>query len=266
MTLGEKLKEARLEAGLSQRQLCGDIVTRNMLSQIENGAAHPSMDTLRAFAARLGRPLSYFLEEDGALSPNLAAIEQARHAYDSGDFPGALEALGQFREPDTLLGREYALLTCLSLLGAASAAAAEGRTLYALELLARAGAVSLPYCAEALERQRLLILGQVSGKKVAICDLLPSLDEELLLRAEGALEKAEYSRAAALLDVAQERSPRWQLLRGRVCLGQADYACAARCLHQAEAAFPGETVPLLETCYRELGDFRQAYFYACKRR
>ena len=52
MELGEKIKQARLEAGLSQRQLCGDTVTRNMLSQIENGSARPSMDTLRFFAAR----------------------------------------------------------------------------------------------------------------------------------------------------------------------------------------------------------------------
>ena len=29
MELGEKLRNARLEAGLSQRQLCGDAITRN---------------------------------------------------------------------------------------------------------------------------------------------------------------------------------------------------------------------------------------------
>ena len=35
MELGEKLKQARLETGLSQRQLCGEEITRNMLSLIE---------------------------------------------------------------------------------------------------------------------------------------------------------------------------------------------------------------------------------------
>ena len=59
MTLGEKIKQARLEAGLSQRQLCGEEVTRNMLSQIENGAARPSMATLSYFAARLGKNISW---------------------------------------------------------------------------------------------------------------------------------------------------------------------------------------------------------------
>ena len=55
MDIGGKLKAARLEAGLSQRQLCGEIITRNMLSQIENGSAQPSMETLCQLAARLGK-------------------------------------------------------------------------------------------------------------------------------------------------------------------------------------------------------------------
>ena len=64
MELGQRLKSARLEMGLSQRQLCGDVITRNMLSQIEHGTAHPSMETLRYLASRLGKPISYFLEEN----------------------------------------------------------------------------------------------------------------------------------------------------------------------------------------------------------
>ena len=53
MDLGEKLKKVRLDAGLSQRQVCGERITRNMLSQIENGSARPSMDTLRYLACLL---------------------------------------------------------------------------------------------------------------------------------------------------------------------------------------------------------------------
>ena len=64
MELGEKLKQARLEAGLSQRQLCGEEITRNMLSLIENGAAKPSMKTLQYLAGRLGKSVSFFLEEE----------------------------------------------------------------------------------------------------------------------------------------------------------------------------------------------------------
>ena len=80
MDIGQRLKQARLEAGLSQRQLCGDVITRNMLSQIENGSARPSMDTLRYLSSRLGKPMGYFLEEDAVTSPNQQVMEQARQA------------------------------------------------------------------------------------------------------------------------------------------------------------------------------------------
>ena len=78
MDLGSKLLQARQEAGLSQRQLCEGIITRNMLSQIEHGTARPSMDTLLALAGRLNKPLSWFLDEDALRSPNQAVVFAAR--------------------------------------------------------------------------------------------------------------------------------------------------------------------------------------------
>ena len=39
-----------------------------------------------------------------------------------------------------------------------------------------------------------------------------------------------------------------------------------RYISKGEAEFPEKCVPLLEICYRELGDFRQAYYYACRAR
>ena len=83
MELGARLRQARLEAGISQRQLCGDVITRNMLSQIENGSARPSMDTLRYLAGQLGKPLSYFLEDDAVTSPNQELMEKLRLAAPS---------------------------------------------------------------------------------------------------------------------------------------------------------------------------------------
>ena len=61
MELGEKLRQTRLELGLSQRQVCGDTITRNMLSRIENGQAKPSMKTLQYLASVLQKPVGYFL-------------------------------------------------------------------------------------------------------------------------------------------------------------------------------------------------------------
>ena len=95
MELGEKLRLARLEAGLSQRALCGDEITRNMLSRIEHGAARPSMKTLGYLAARLGKPVSYFLEEDTVCSPNQEIMTAARQLFDGKDYAGAMRALAQ---------------------------------------------------------------------------------------------------------------------------------------------------------------------------
>ena len=81
MTLGEKLRQARQEANLSQRALCGGEITRNMLSRIENGAAQPSMKTLRYLADRLGKPVSFFLDEQAVASANQEVMESARRIF-----------------------------------------------------------------------------------------------------------------------------------------------------------------------------------------
>ena len=89
MELGEKLRAARLEQGLSQRALCGEKITRNMLSRIEHGAARPSMQTLQYLAQRLGKPVSFFLEE-AAVTPNQVAMAKARAAFARGSFREAM--------------------------------------------------------------------------------------------------------------------------------------------------------------------------------
>ena len=60
-------------------------------------------------------------------------------------------------------------------------------------------------------------------------------------------------------------APRWNLLRGRLLMTRSEWSGAAGCLLLAEADHP-EAIPLLEICFRELGDFRRAYEYACKQR
>ena len=135
MELGEKLRLTRLEAGLSQRALCGDEITRNMLSRIENGAARPSMKTLGCLAARLGKPVSYFLEEDTVCSPNQEIMTAVRQLFDGKDYAGAMRALAQYRTPDEIYDRERQLLEILVQLHLAEEAIGDGREPYALELL-----------------------------------------------------------------------------------------------------------------------------------
>ena len=119
MELGEKIRQARLEAGLSQRALCGDVITRNMLSQIENGSAKPSMATLQHLAKGLGKPVGFFLEEQSVLSPNPQIMLDARQAYAVKDHTGVLSLLEYYQGPDPLFDEEKHYLWALSSLALA---------------------------------------------------------------------------------------------------------------------------------------------------
>lgn len=270
MELGEKILQARLEAGLSQRQLCGEEITRNMLSQIEHGTARPSMKTLGYLAHRLGKPVSYFLDENTVTSPNLQRMEDARRAYDDGAYAAAREILECFSFPDPVLEREYWLLTDLVLLELAEEAQKSGKLPYARQLLDRAeeAEAQIPYRIPGLQRRRLLLMGRTSPEKAAeVCALLSGLEEELLLRAEGALVQKDPGKAQDYLRAAWDpEMPRWNLLMGKACLAQSQYSRAIEYLKPAESAYPRECWPLLERCFRELGDFQQAYYYACRQR
>ena len=264
MELGEKLRQARLDAGLSQRQLCGEEITRNMLSLIENGSAKPSMKTLQYLATRLGKNVSYFLEETAVLSPNQAVMTAARRFYDAGDFAEADQALEAYRSPDETYDREKEVLWVLIRLGLAEEAIRQERPLYALELLKQTP-VNTAYLREELNRKKLLLLGSLPGQQVSA--ELPTLDEELLLRAEEALKNSQFQRCSRLLEAMEDTgSPRWYLCRGNLCFQQRQWKKATSHLRQAEEAFPKDIYPKLEICYRELGNFQKAYEYACKQR
>ena len=153
MEFGEKLKQARLEAGLSQRQLCGDVITRNMLSQIESGKARPSMATLQYLAGKLGKPVGYFLEEDIVLSPNIALMEQARKAYGTKNYAQVLQLLQDYSQPDALFDQEYGYLMALAALELAAVAMERGDALQAVPLLEQLHRGSI-YYREDMERRR----------------------------------------------------------------------------------------------------------------
>ncbi len=60
--VGQKLKILRLRRGLTQKELAGDVITRNMLSQIERGAALPSYQTIEYLSGKLGIDPGYFFD------------------------------------------------------------------------------------------------------------------------------------------------------------------------------------------------------------
>ena len=62
VTLGQKIRAARLEQRLTQEQLGARDFTKSYVSELERGNRTPRITTLKILARRLNRPLSYFLD------------------------------------------------------------------------------------------------------------------------------------------------------------------------------------------------------------
>lgn len=88
MNIGEKIKMLRTSKLMTQSELAGNEITRNMLSRIENGAAQPSLDTLRYLAARLNVSPGFLLADanDERMYMKHNEITAIKTAYLSGDY------------------------------------------------------------------------------------------------------------------------------------------------------------------------------------
>ena len=94
--IGEKIKELRKERHMTQAELAGDAITRNMLSQIENGLAAPSLSTLSHVSQKLGVPVEYFVSESDDLDAflRIADAKKADAAFENGEYEKCLEIIG----------------------------------------------------------------------------------------------------------------------------------------------------------------------------
>ena len=266
MDLGTRIRKARLEAGLSQRQLCADVITRNMLSQIENGSAKPSMQTLQHLASVLQKPMSYFLEEQVVLSANQQVMHQARQAYTTGNASKAVAILSDYQAPDPTFDHEKGLIHALSLISLAEQALSEGKETYCIHLLeqAKTAGENTGYYTQDLERRRLLLLAKAAPEQTSlIADFLPDITDELLIRAIAAHDP---QRRLQLLNAANApEHSHWQLLCGETLMQLQRFAEALPHLEQVLEHDPARALPLLEQCCRELEDYKMAYHYARKR-
>jgi tetratricopeptide (TPR) repeat protein len=61
--IGQRIREARRRAGMTQQQLAGERYTKAYVSALENAIARPSMVALNYLAERLSLPASHFLGE-----------------------------------------------------------------------------------------------------------------------------------------------------------------------------------------------------------
>jgi transcriptional regulator with XRE-family HTH domain len=227
-----------------------------MLSQIENGVARPSMETLCYLAGRLGKPVSFFLEEPVA-SPNQQCITEAKTAFALGELDNMRQALDAFSEPDDLLHEERQLLEFYWHLKRAKQALSENMKPYGVKLLYHALELDGLYITADLRYRCRVLLG-MAGEKI----LLEADEEAILVRA---MQCNDPQRRLAILELADDKtSSVWKLLKADALLEEKRYQEAAQ--YYLTIPPSGEVYEKLEVCYRELGDFKLAYEYACKQR
>lgn len=90
VAVGQRLREARLAAGISQRELAGDSCTTAYVSRIEAGGRVPSYQLLLEFAKRLGTTADFLAT--GTADANISAdFLEAEMALRLGDHARAAE-------------------------------------------------------------------------------------------------------------------------------------------------------------------------------
>jgi tetratricopeptide (TPR) repeat protein len=100
--IGERIRKARTETGLSQAQLGAPHFTRAYVSAIELGKVRPAMKSLEFMAEKLGKPAAYFLEDERAerrRQEHSAMVARSSQLISEGNTLEAIELL------DTLLKR-----------------------------------------------------------------------------------------------------------------------------------------------------------------
>jgi tetratricopeptide (TPR) repeat protein len=94
--IGERIRTARTEAGLSQAQLGAPHFTRAYVSAIELGKVRPAMKSLEFMAEKLGKPTSYFLEDAEAerrRQEQSALVARGNQLISEGKAPEAIALL-----------------------------------------------------------------------------------------------------------------------------------------------------------------------------
>lgn len=112
--LGRRIKEARIAKKMTQAELVGDFITRNMLSRIESGNATPSVKTLEYIAAKLDLPVSSLVPEESNQPEDI--LIEAKRALSEGEYELAAEKI---KLCEGIFYDEYAAISSMAYLGMA---------------------------------------------------------------------------------------------------------------------------------------------------
>jgi len=179
--LGQRIKEARLAKKMTQTEVVGSFITRNMLSQIESGSAVPSVKTLTYLAQVLELPPSVLLPDTAesaeasetpdtsgsaiTVPADAATLYKAKEAYLAENDTEAYELLSSIEDTSLLFDEAQALFARVAL-RLATTRCSEGNQTDALDLAKTAATAAAKglYASAEVKSQALLLLSEVAAK------------------------------------------------------------------------------------------------------
>ena len=280
MNIGERIRELRISKLMTQSELAGNQITRNMLSCIENGSANPSLATIIYIAGRLNVPAGFLLAEEGdeIVYRKMSNLSNIKRAYTAGDLRGCRSlCISACPEPDD----EINLLLANCDAGIAAEEFWNGKLRSSCRFFdeALSYAEKTIYPTEPIvEEARLYFRYMERISHTLYSDML---DEEKSLQIRstsafatylGALEAMDAENDAVAEAFLQNADPStffYSHIRIRIMMRQKDFKASQKVLLQLlNAETPLNKIELytvlceLEICCREIDDFKGAYNYA----
>jgi tetratricopeptide (TPR) repeat protein len=182
LRLGERLRQLRVSAGLTQSELAGERFSKEYISQIERGKTRPTAETVEWLAARLGVDGGFLAngvstDERGRLEGRLARAEALLEA---GRIDEARQDFDVLLEPVRASG--VADLELRARLGAARAMARSAEVREALELLLEARSLSEdPSFSDVQRAEVLFMIGALRFQLASVQTAIAILNEALSL-------------------------------------------------------------------------------------
>ena len=287
MNIGERIRELRISKLMTQADLAGDRITRNMLSCIENGSANPSLSTIVYIAGRLNVPAGFLLAEQGdeMAYRKMSNLSNIKKAYTTGDVQSCRSlCLSGCPEPDD----EISLLLANCDTGIAVEEFWSGRLRSSCRFFdeALSYAEKTIYSTDAIEAEiRVYFRYMERISHTLYSDLL---DEEKVLSVKSntvlsqyldalyALDDSDVSVAEQLIDQltnSGENSFFKAHLQNKLLMIDKNYKQAQKALQQLlqDGNMPLNKIELytvleeLEICCRENDDYKNAYRYASEK-
>ena len=273
MTVGEKIRQRRQALGLTQREVAGSEMTRNLICRIERGDCLPSLESLVLIARALSVPPAYLVsdKDDYAAFAVGEILPDMRRAFASERYADCMTLIG--RIPPEGVVDEIAYFAAAASLGLAERSMRDGN----LKKIPEYVDAVKEYAGKTVLPTDWMLARAELCRAVAKSPESPKWEvkrEEYLANAEKAIGYNAYLYLTDETGIACNREVVKLHRQARELLTNRRYREALPLLLDLEEKkSSGELDPYFlyrvysdtETCYRELGDFEMAYRYSSKR-